>query len=310
MKRMYWILAVVTYLLVSLNIPAQALTTVSPKGITVSPAIEQLSVQPHQNSVSFTSEITNNTAQSVNIMLSTNDFTALGQNGGISFYGSDYSSKANPHGLAYWLQPNINQFLLNPGKNQNVVTTINNINLMAQSGHYGALVYNVGKISLTNSHYQIDNNPVVSTLIFLSTAGEGTQTLHLSQPLISSLYLHPPESVQFVLTNVGNTQTTPRGYITEDQGKNELARGIINTGSGLVLPGSARLFSANLSTEASSFWGGTYRLTIFYRPDNASKYQTYVKNFFVIGPVWFWLLGLLILGLLTFVVAKQVYRQR
>ncbi len=309
MRRICWIFIAVTYLVVSANIPVLALTTVHPKGITVSPAIEQLSLEPGQNSVSFTSEISNNTSQSVNIMLSTNDFTALGQNGGISLYGTNYNSEANPHGLASYLQPNINQFLLNPGKNQSVVTTVKNINMMAKGGHYGALIYNVGAISLTGNHYQINNNPVVSTLIFLSTAGEGTQTIRLSQPLISSLYVHPPQSIQFVLTNVGNTQTTPRGYITENQDKSELARGIINIGSGLVLPGSARLFSVNLRSETSSFWGGNYLLTIYYRPDNATKYLTFTKNFYVIGPVWFWLIGLIALGFVTYMISIRVYQR-
>jgi hypothetical protein len=276
-----------------------ALNTVSPSGITVSPAIENLTVVPNQDSASFSSEVTNNTSQPVNIMLSTNDFTSLGQNGGISFYTGNYNSKANPHGLAYWLSSNIGQFGLNPGKSHSVITTINNIDLMARGGHYGALIYNIGAINSTGGGNQINNNPVVSTLIFLSTSGQGTQTLHLSQPLVSTLYVHPPQSIQFVLTDVGNTQTTPRGYITEVDGNKEISRGIINTGSGLVLPGSARLFSVDLRSEASDFWGGIYRLTIFYRPDNANQYLSYSKNFYVIGPVWFWLLGILVVILIS-----------
>jgi len=299
MKRVFWtILATANLVMLSAS-PAMALSTVSPSGITVSPAIENLTVAPNQDSVSFTSEVTNNTSQSVNIMVSTNDFTSLGQNGGISFYTGNYSSKANPHGLAYWLQTNIDQFGLNPGKSQSVITTINNINLMARGGHYGALIYNIGTVNPTGGGNQINNNPVVSTLIFLSTSGQGTQTLHLSQPLVSTLYVNPPQSIQFVLTDVGNTQTTPRGYITEDSGNREISRGIINTGSGLVLPGSARFFSVDLRSEASDFWGGIYRLTIFYRPDNANQYLTYSKNFYVIGPVCFWVLGLLIVILIS-----------
>jgi hypothetical protein len=295
MKRLFKSIITIASLVILTTSPAMALNTVSPNGITVSPAIENLIVAPDQNSVSFTSEVTNNTTQPVNIMLNVNDFASLGQNGGISFYGSNYSSKANPHGLAYWLHPNIYQFGLNPGKSQSVIATIGSLNLMARGGHYGALIYDIGAITATGTRSQIDNNPVVSTLIFLSTAGQGTQTLHLSQPLTSSLYIHPPQSIQFVLANIGNTQTTPRGYITEDKGSKEISRGIINSGSGLVLPGSARLFSVNLKTETSDFWGGSYRLIIHYRPDSATFYFNYYKTFYVIGPAWFWLLGIVMI---------------
>jgi hypothetical protein len=296
MKRA-WLLIGTCGLLIAVGLsPVLAATGfAATSGVTVSPALQQLTVNPGQQSAGFSAQITNHGSKTVVVDLTTNDFTALNQNGGVSFYTGHYNSAANPHGLAYTMQPTETQVSLSPGQTTAVPVAINNINAMAAGGHYGAVIYTVRYPATGGISAQVSNNEVLSSLIFLNTAGRGTQTLHFGQLLLSSLYFHAPASVQFVLGNAGNTQTTPRGYVRiENAAGKVVAQGAVNQDSGLVLPGSARLFSTNLLSAPRSFFGGNYRLVIAYRPDNATRFSTYQKSFFVIGPFWLWAAAVLL----------------
>src|ERR1017187_6601623 len=73
------------------------------KGITVSPAIEQIILNPNQNTAGFTVQVTNNTPGPVVLNVSAEDFTTLDQNGDISFYNPTLINANNPHGLLNFL---------------------------------------------------------------------------------------------------------------------------------------------------------------------------------------------------------------
>ena len=77
------------------------------------------------------------------------------------------------------------------------------------------------------SSVSLSNNQVISALVFFQTAGGGVQTLKLQPPQISWLDTSLPKSVSFALSDTGNMQTIPRGYVTLYKGNKLLAKSII-----------------------------------------------------------------------------------
>jgi hypothetical protein len=254
------------------------------KGITVSPAIEQLTLNPNQSTASFNEQVTNNTTSPVVLKINAEDFTYLNQNGGLDFYNS--STDTNSHGLLDFLSIGLNQIALGPGQSQAVPISILNANKLAVGGHYAALLFKIQGVPVTRGN-QVVINQEVSSLIFLSTYGQGTQTTNLSTPLIGSVALTMPQAISAVFTNNGNTQTTPSGYAQVlNSASQVISQGQINTGSGLILPGSKRLFTFNLIQTKKRVWPGVYTLKVYYHHDGQASYSVYQQKFlFVNGTI-------------------------
>ena len=121
------------------TLKASALPSITP-GLTVSPAIKQITLINGQTSVHFNALITNNTKNRMAIEIYDTDFTAYNENSGIVFL-PNLSNR--PHGLAQWLQANISNVGLDPGQSQTIPITITPDKNLAPGGHYGALVYKV-----------------------------------------------------------------------------------------------------------------------------------------------------------------------
>lgn len=264
---------------IGINSSAKA-TSLTASGITISPAIEQISLSPSQNSANFSIQITNNTKQPVIINISARDFTSLNQYGGIGFLTGNQSMLANGHGLANDLNIGLTQLALAASQSQNVPIIINNANSLAAGGHYTAINYNIhGPASKKANSVTI--NQSLSTLVFLSTSGQGTQTTTLSTPVISRFAATFPKTVSLVFSNSGNTQTVPRGVVQiYKKPTSIISQATINIDSGLILPSSSRLFNLKLTNMSSGhLWPGIYHLKVYYRHDGQTGYYIYQRSF-------------------------------
>jgi hypothetical protein len=264
------------------------------KGLTVSPAIEQINLSKDQTTDTFNEQVTNNTSAPVLLTISVRDFTAADENGRIAFL-SDSTTLDNAHGLESALKLSYSKIQLKVGGTQTIPVTITNINTLAQGGHYAAITYAINNPTVRSETNAITNNETLSSLVFLTTYGQQIQAIQLENVPWNSVIYSPPSILNLVLTNNGNTQTAPRGYvtITNTSGKKEFARGIINIDSGLVLPSTSRLYSVALRYENHFKSVGIYKLNIFYQADGASKFSVYTKNFIYIS-------GSLIAGIVIF----------
>ena len=279
----------------------KAYATPAVNGITVSPAIQQITLKANQNSAGFTAQVTNNTTSQVVLHISAEDFTSLNQNGGISFYNSGTINTNNPHGLLNFLSIGLTEIALGPHQSQAVPVTILNANQLAVGGHYAALLFKV--VGTTNGHgNRVIINQAVSSLIFLSTFGQGTQTTALTTPVIGSVFTSFPHTINAVLSNNGNTQTTPRGYVQIlDSSSKVVSQGQINIDSGLILPASKRLFTLNLMQTKKHVWPGIYHLKIYYRHDGQAKYSVYEQKFLFVNGIIALVVIVLIVALLGLV---------
>jgi len=272
------------------------------KGITVSPAIEQIILNPNQNTAGFTVQVTNNTPSQVVLNVSAEDFTTLDQNGGISFYNPTLINTNNPHGLLNFLSIGLSELALTPGQSQTVPISILNANQLAVGGHYSAILFKAA--GSTNAHgNKVIINQAVSTLVFLSTYGQGTQTAALTTPVIGSLFTSFPQTINAVFSNTGNTQTTPSGYLQIlDSSSRVVSQGQININSSLILPNSKRLFPLPLTQIKKHLWPGVYTLRIYYRHGNQNSYSLYQHRFLYVNGV----LVLIIVVVITAIVLLAV----
>ncbi|HUD05372.1 MAG TPA: hypothetical protein VMR18_00410 [Candidatus Saccharimonadales bacterium] len=286
-------------------LPAHVLAAkVSVNGLTLTPAIEQISLLKGQASASFSATVTNNTKNPEVITISTTDFTALNNTGGVEFLRSS-TQPNNSHGLAEWLKPGVTQFALSAGGIQTIPISIANVTSLAPGGHYGAVVFKVVPTIASSKKNQISSNEDISMLVFLTTYGGGIQSVKLDNPPINSFTLHMPSSVDLVFTNNGNTQTAPVGLVTVTNSSNhEIARGIINIDSGLVLPATSGLFIVKLNYEHNFNLPGNYHINIIYQADSSAIVTTYVKKFVFIDEQIVILIIVGLLALAIFVIRK------
>ena len=281
-------------------------------GLTISPAIEQLNLGLSQKSTSFESQITNNTKNQLVINISTTDFTATNETGGIVFLPN---LTDRPHGLAQWLKPAETQIALPPGATRQVPIAINPTAKLAPGGHYGAVVYQVVASGSSAKGNQVSNNEEVSSLVFLTTATGGTQSVKLDKLSLSRVALKIPSTVDLVLTNTGNTQIAPSGLVTiVDPSNKEIARGIINVDSGLILPGTSRLYTVALRSQTRLNYPGNYHLVAVYQANGMAKASVYMASFLLVNRpiiVITVLLALLVIVLLVRRFSNGiVYRRR
>jgi hypothetical protein len=252
----------------------------SPNGLTVSPATEQIALTKGQNTAAFNARITNNTGSPVSVTVSARDFTSLAENGRLSFIPD---GTATTHGLTRWISVATPRLILGPGQSVIVPIDITRADSLAPGGHYAALIYKVANEPNGRGN-TVTISQAVSTLIFLTTYSQGTQRIRLSPVPLANVTTALPSSLDVVLANDGNTQTTPRGYVQVTNSKgNVVAEGITNTDSGMILPGGKRLFTIPLRTMGIRAFTGRYTVKIFYRHDGQTAYQTYSKQFVLIG---------------------------
>ena len=294
-------MALICLIVIPSTITHASSTTVA--GLTVSPAIQQVDLLKDQTNSSFTTQVTNNNAATITVRLSTNDFTALNTTGQVAFYNN--SPNPNPHGLAQWMKPAFTHFDLLPGATELIPVSIINVGTLAPGGHYGAIIYRVVVKGSSTTGNSVGSNEEVSTLVFLTTYNKGIQAVTMGNPHLNSLMLHIPTAVNLVLTNTGNTQTAPRGVVTvsTSSGK-EIARGIIDIDSGLVLPSTSRLYAVALRAESGRNLPGLYKIHIVYRADGNTTSSTYTKTFILINEPIVVAAAVILLILTVFLIRK------
>lgn len=272
-------------------------------GISASPALEQITVGAGQQSASFDIHVTNNTAVAVALTATGQDFTALNTAGGVRFLSP---RAGNPHGLASSIAFVNPQVAVAPGAEATISVVIGHTDRLAPGGHYGAVMLKAVSPGVPSSGIRVFTNEELSVLVFLTTAGQTTQQLNLAVPDQPPVQINWPGTADLVFTNTGNTQTMPRGVVTvSDMFHRVQARQIINIDSGIVLPGTARLYDVSLAAN-KVHWPGIYTLAISYRPDGSATTQTYTSRFVYVGTQVLFALGV---GVAVAVV-WAIYRSR
>lgn len=277
-------------------------------GISMTPAIQDRVLGPADKSTSFTVELFNSTDKPLTLALSTADFSALNQTGGVAFLGSDAANVTNGHGLSGYIKLDAPLVTLPPNATKKITATIADVSKLAPGGHYAAVIARTALGDPTGSSgNKVSINQAISSLVFLETAGKGTKALTLLPPTVSKVSFSLPDSANLVFKATGNTQVVPRGVVDVLHGDKRNLHSIINENSSLVLPGSTRLLQTPLSGSKHPWWPGMYTLRVQYRFDGSLGVTTYQKSFLYINIQALIIIILLIIALVLAALRLRKY---
>ena len=278
-------------------------------GLTVSPAITQIQLTNQQDHYAINYRIMNSTNVPVIIDLTAQNFTSLNNNGSVYILPS--VNQNNPHGLAKDIYFSSPRLTLEPGTITNLVVSLQHLRNLWPGGYYGAIVFNLLGQKSSGPGNNISLLEKLNALIFLTTPGKIKNSL-LLQPFHQGTSLHLPSNISVVLTNTGNAQVAPHGVVTIDHGSSEISRGIINTNSSLILPGTSRLFNVVLRMESHSInLPGIYTIHITYTPGNIVNSSSYSSSFLLINGVAIYIIiGLvIIIAIVAWLIKPSSYRK-
>jgi hypothetical protein len=300
------LLAAATFIL----IPSQLVSAAAsrPTGITISPAYQQINILSSETTQPVIFKVTNNEYYPQTLQLKTSDFSAFNNTGGLFFVGTNPTELQKSYGLAKWLNLPEETVTIAPRQTSNVTVVVQNRDDLAPGGHYGALLFYVAGVNSSLKTNRVGVYPVATALMFVTKINGATYRLSLNQVNYSSDFFKLPTTVSLRFYDAGNTQLTPRGYITITDSKgNLISKGIINEGSLLLLPQNYRYYSVPLQPIAITKRVGVYKLTVYYTFDGyTSHYRVFQASLFLGTPE----LLLEAIGLLIIVLAVVFYSVR
>ncbi len=245
-------------------------------GITISPPLREITLGP--GLVETTTDITlqNNTDQTVRASLQAVDLRTLGQYGGSTL---DKAGLTDTYDLANWLSlPGGDSVVIAKGQTVKVAVKIQNRSDLTPGGHYGAIVVTTAS-EKDAAKGNVGLNQQLLSLLFVKKLGGEVYNMQLaSTGFKQSGGL--PDQVTTTFKNTGNVHVIPRGYIevTDPRGK-LVSKGIINADSLFVLPGSSRQFVSLMQPVGEAKIPGRYKVTVYYRYDGQSDFQSYSSSF-------------------------------
>jgi hypothetical protein len=273
-------------------------------GISLSPFLQNISIQPSDIAKSFNLTITNHTAGLQELDLSTHDFGSLNNTGGILLEGSN-SKYGLRYGLTSWLSLGTDTVVLQPNESRAVLVTINNRASLQLGGHYGAVVASVNSLNNQSGNKVVINQQLLS-LILVDKVGGDHYDLNLNSATTNGNWLHLPNTARLVFQNPGNVHVVPRGLVKlKSPTGTVIAQGIINSGSAFMLPESFREFYVPLTPIGKAPpLPGLYHIEVDFRYDGINRYA--VKNY----AVRFIDLGLYVVLAMLAVITWTVRRRR
>ena len=283
---------------------AAAATTQTPTGITVSPAFAQISIQATETEHPFNFQITNNQDYPITLSLSSTDFNALNDTGGLFFVGSNPTAQQKKYGLAKWMSIPAPTVTIPAKQTAKLTAFILNQAILTPGGHYGAIMLSIaGNAASLASQNKISVQPVASLLLFVNKIGGDIHKLTLNSISIKRTFFGLPSSATLRFYNEGNTHLVPRGVITVTNSQGKLvSRGTINENSDIILPGLYRFYDVPLGKISGVSIMGRYTMDVNYRFDGYNQFRTFQTKFFVITP-----LGFAIFGLIIALIAAGIY---
>ena len=270
-------LALIACVSASLVTPAAAATQ-STAGITVSPSVQNISLQQDQDTASFTALISNDTTAAVSVAPVAADFSADGVEGRIRLRNNDPN-----HGLSKNLQFSPQKTVIPPHGTQEFVISILRGASLSPGGHFAMVRYQASPAQGRGDD-SVSLRSELATFVFLNTAGKSTYGVRLQPPDIGVKLIEIPDSVDLLFTNTANTQTAVHGTVSmSGPFGRQIANGVVNENSSLVLPGSTRLLQTPLQELHSPLWPGNYRLDFYYKAEPTAAYTHVTRQFMYIG---------------------------
>ncbi len=266
-------------------------------GVGIAPFYQNVTIGQNQAQAEYAVNLTNDSAVSQSFTLSTMNFGALNNTGGVAFLGSSSSQFAQKHGLTSWMSLNEDSVTLTPGANTQIVVTIHNSASLGVGGHYGAVLATAQSApAAPGAKPQVGVRQVLSSLILLIKSGAPPPNLVLVSQKTPDAGFSLPASTTDSFENQGDIHVVPRGLTdVRDPTGRLVMNGGLNIDSGIILPGMYRSYSTPLMKLASAWLPGNYTLTTTYRYDGTNATKTFVSTIWYWGPAYVWALMAMVL---------------
>lgn len=253
------------------------------QGIGLSPAVQEVTIAEGEPETNFGVWLSNTSDQPVVLRLSTLDFGALDESGGVAFIGRT-GQETTAYGLRQWMRLDREQVSLAPGQSEEVKITVTNDSSLRPGGHYGAVIVSTGEADRAGDNVSVV--PAASMLVLLNKTGGEKLQLNLDDIKANSSPINVPKTAQLRFYNAGNTHLVPRGTIElKNPFGSVVSRGIINEQSGFVLPESTRIFDVTLASYGQSWFPGRYKLVTTWRYDGTDNTNTTIEYHWFVGSV-------------------------
>jgi hypothetical protein len=230
-------------------------------GITVSPAITQLDLA--SDSGTFNLRYTNNTSAPVQLTFRAQDFTSLENGWRVKFLDAP-EAKTYRYSLSSWLEFSPPSLLLTPDQSGNLAVSVRKESLSG-GGHYASIIADIAAAPAPPGENVNIKSQLVSLVFVRTQTGFEREEGKITQfESAGSGFLSLPKSFLLDFENPGNTYLTPHGLVTiRDFLNREVARGILNTDSLIVLPESIRRFEIPVTVkQVKWFFPGPYQATL------------------------------------------------
>lgn len=277
-------------------------------GFSVTPFSQELTLRDEEKSF-FNVSIQNEGAVSTTLHLTPIDFGSLDASGGAAFLGIQGNPEAH-YALAPWIELDHEEVTLAPGQSETVQGWVLNRVDLSPGGHYGAILFREKDRTSSDSgaNYIAVDQAFASLLVVKKIGGEIEQ-FSLDKVDYSSNIFGLPKKISFNFSNTGNVHLTPRGklFVTDPLGRHVM-EGIVNEESGILLPGSDRIYIVKLYELEKNFFPGHYRLKLDYRFDGREATETWEKSVLIV-PLFSLIFGL-ILAIGIFFSATKIWKKR
>ena len=262
-----------------------ALSAAAPAGISITPAVRQVTVTSgsSQTGVQFEIGNTGSTIEQYHLQLS--DFMAAESRGDSALLKLDNPETSSAHRLTPWASLDKTLIEVAPGASQRVTVRINDDSTLLPGGHYGALLVTGGSGQNGSGASHVSLLESVSGLIFLTKSGGETYGLNLTGVKSDTAITDDGANLALMFQNTGNVHVVPRGIarVFDPTGK-LVSQGTLNIDSAIILPQTNRSLLAKMHSVGRSELPGRYKLNVEYRRDGSETLTTSNLNFYYAPP--------------------------
>ena len=259
------------------------------QGVSVNPALKNITMQTGQADTEFTTTLENDTDKALTVTPRATDFSARGVNGAIDFS----TTTDDQHGLAKYITFSNPRFTIGPKQSYLLHVHITDAAKLGPGGHFTALRYQVAPQQA--AHEQVNLQSELVSFLFVASSGQASYKLEAKWSMPHIIWGNVPEDSAILFTNKGDVQAAPHGTltVTGPLHHQRIAQGVINANSSLVLPGATRLLQTSLISRQPAFWPGRYTADVYYRVRNGEDYTHMQQRFFFIG--WLFVVACMVL---------------
>lgn len=240
------ILLLVSFCILRWGITVYAKDAATKNSFRVDPAFVEIDTLRDPADGQIPIKYTNESNQPVHVELSFLPVTFASENTGMTF-------PITKSVLSSHIIPSADNFIVEPGITKTILLSVTNLDLLTSADYYEALSAHISTSSAPDQKAGASVAANITTLLLVRNGGADAYPLYMFEKgneTLPPILLTYPEKLDLHLSNQGKTYGIPRGLITvTDMWGRDVYRGVVNTDSVRIFPGSTRLFDVQLLAE-------------------------------------------------------------